>query len=109
MKEYTNFSEEFNKLGKERQASIKARASQIYLEELTLKYLQEKLGLSSSELAKYLEVQQSIVPKLKQEQNLELNTLREVVNALGGTVEIIVKIPNKEPIIIGDYSESKNV
>lgn len=30
MKEYTNFSEEFNKLGKERQASIKARASQIY-------------------------------------------------------------------------------
>jgi hypothetical protein len=36
-----------------------------------------------------------------------LNTLREVVNALGGTVEIIVKIPNKEPIIIGDYSETK--
>jgi DNA-binding transcriptional regulator YiaG len=67
MKEYTNFSEEFNKLGKERQASIKARASQIYLEELTLKYLQEKLGLSLSELAKYLEVQQSIVPRLKQE------------------------------------------
>jgi predicted transcriptional regulator len=69
--------------------------------------LQEKLGLSLSELAKYLEVQQSIVPKLKQEQNLELNTLREVVNALGGTVEIIIKIPNKEPIIIGDYSETK--
>jgi len=107
MKEYTNFSEEFNKLFGERQAIIKARASQIYLEELTLKYLQEKLGLSLSELAKYLEVQQSIVPKLKQEQNLELNTLREVVNALGGTVEIIVKIPNKEPIIIGDYSETK--
>jgi len=87
--------------------TIKARASQIYLEELTLKYLQEKLGLSLSELAEHLEVQQSIVPRLKQEQNLELNTLREVVNALGGTVEIIVKIPNKEPIIIGDYSETK--
>ena len=67
MKEYTNFSEEFNKLGKERQASIKARASQIYLEELALKYLQEKLGLSLSELAEHLEVQQSIVPRLKQE------------------------------------------
>ncbi|CCI28839.1 hypothetical protein MiTe_00383 [Microcystis aeruginosa NIES-2520] len=107
MKEYTNFSEEFNKLCGERQAIIKARASQIYLEELTLKYLQEKLGLSLSELAEHLEVQQSIVPRLKQEQNLELNTLREVVNALGGTVEIIVKIPNKEPIIIGDYSETK--
>ena len=107
MKEYTNFSEEFNKLCRKRQASIQERASQIYLEELTLKYLQEKLCLSLSELAKYLEVQQSIVPNLKQEQNLELNTLREVVNALGGTVEIIVKIPNKEPIIIGDYSETK--
>jgi predicted transcriptional regulator len=65
--------------------------------------LQEKLGLSLSELGEYLEVQQSIVPKLEHKQNLELNTLQEVVNALGGTLEIIVRIPNKEPIILSDY------
>jgi len=32
---------------------------------------------------------------------------QKYLDALGGTVEIIVKIPNKEPIIIGDYSETK--
>ena len=102
MKEYTTLSEEFNKLSGERQSSIKARASQIHLEELTLKYLQEKLGFSQSELAEHLEVQQPVVSQLGSKQNLELNTLREVVNALGGTLEIIVRIPNKEPIIIKD-------
>jgi hypothetical protein len=31
--------------------------------------------------------------------------LRSVVNALGGTIEIIVRVPNKEPILLSDYQE----
>lgn len=53
MKEYTTLSEELAKLSSERQEKIKARASRLYLEELTFKYLQEKLGVSEAELAQY--------------------------------------------------------
>ena len=103
MKKYTSRLEELNKLSQERQELIEARTSEIYLEEITLRHLREKLGLSQSELAERLEVQQPAISKLERRQNLELNTLRAVVNALGGTMEIIVKVPNKEPIILNDY------
>ena len=83
----------------------KIRASQIRIEELTLRHLREKLGLSQAELAERLEVQQPAVSKLERRQNLELNTLRSVVNALGGTIEIIIRVPDKEPILLSDYQE----
>ena len=105
MTKYTTLSEELNNLSGERQELIKARASQIRLEELTLRHLREKLGLSQSELAERLEVKQPAVSKMERRQNLELNTLRSVVNALGGTIEIIVRVPNKEPILLSDYQE----
>ena len=106
MTQYTTLSEELNKLPRERQELIAARASQIHLEEITLRHLRDKLGLSPSELAERLEVQQPAISKLERRQNLELNTLRAVVNALGGTIEIIVRVPNKEPILLSDYQES---
>ena len=105
MKVYTTLSEELAKLSPERQEKIKARASKIYLEELTLNYLQEKLGFSESELAKYFAQQQPVESKFEEKENLELNTLREVLRALGGTLEIIVKIPNKDPLVLSDYQE----
>jgi DNA-binding transcriptional regulator YiaG len=105
MTKYTTLSEELSNLSGERQELIEARASQIRLEELTLRHLREKLGLSQSELAERLEVQQPAVSKMERRQNLELNTLRSVVNALGGTIEIIVRVPNKEPILLSDYQE----
>jgi predicted transcriptional regulator len=105
MRKYTTLAEELNALPKERQAAIAARASQIRLEEATLRHLREKLGLSQSELAARMDVQQPAISKLERRQNLELNTLRSVVNALGGTIEIIVRVPDKEPILLSDYQE----
>ncbi len=46
MDKYTTLSEELSNLSRERQELIEARASQIRLEELTLRNLREKLGLS---------------------------------------------------------------
>jgi DNA-binding XRE family transcriptional regulator len=105
MRKYTTLAEELNALPPERQTSIAARANQIRLEETTLRHLREKFGLSQAELAQRLEVQQPAISKLERRQNLELNTLRSVVNALGGTIEIIVRVPNKEPILLSDYQE----
>jgi DNA-binding XRE family transcriptional regulator len=105
MRKYTTLSEELNPLPPERRAAIDARVSQIRLEEITLRHLREKLGLSQSELADRLETQQPAISKLEPRQNLELNTLRSVVNALGGTIEIIVRVPDKEPILLSDYQE----
>ena len=100
MKEYTTLSEELAKLSPERHERIKARADKIYFEELTLQYLQEKLGISEAELAQCLTETQPTSSKMESQESLELNTVREVVNALGGTLEIIIKIPDKEPLVL---------
>jgi len=105
MKKYTTLSEELNQLSQERKEIIAVRTSEIRLEEITLQNLGEKLGLSQSELAASLELSQREISDLEIGQSLELNTLRNVVNALGGTMEIIIKLPNKEPIMM-NLSES---
>lgn len=105
MKEYTTLSEELAKLSPERQEKIKARTFKIYLEELTFKYLQEKLGVSEAELTQCWAESSSRSSKLDDGENLELNTLREIVNALGGTLEITIKIPQKEPLVLSSEQE----
>jgi predicted XRE-type DNA-binding protein len=105
MSKYTSLTEELNTLPPKRRKYIEERAEQMRLEEVTLKHLREKLGLSQSELAERLEIQQPAVSKLERRHNLELNTLRSVVNALGGTIEIIVRVPDREPILLADSPE----
>jgi hypothetical protein len=105
MKEYTTLSEELAKLSPKRQERIKSRASKIYLEELTFKYLQDKLGLSEEELEQYFAESHPRKAKVESREGLELNTLQEVVNALGGTLEITIKIPHKEPLILSSEQE----
>ncbi|MFM6594478.1 MAG: helix-turn-helix domain-containing protein [Dolichospermum sp.] len=92
MKKYTTLSEELNQLSQERKEIIAVRTSEIRLEEITLQHLGEKLGLSQSELAASLELSQREISHLESGQSLELNTLRNVVNALGGTMEIITGV-----------------
>jgi plasmid maintenance system antidote protein VapI len=105
MKKYTTLSEELNQLSQERKEIIAARTSELRLAEITLQNLREKLGLSSSELADSLELSEIEISDLENQPSLELNTIRNVVNALGGTMEIIIKLPNKEPIMM-NLSES---
>jgi hypothetical protein len=105
MKEYTTLSSELAKLSPERREKIKSRASKIYLEELTFKYLQDKLGLSEEELEQYFAESDPKRAKQKSGESLELNTLQEVVNALGGTIEITIKIPHKEPLILSSQKD----
>ena len=100
MKKYTTLSEELNQLSQERKEIITARTSELRLAEITLQNLREKLGLSSSELADSLELSEIEISDLENQPSLELNTIRNVVNALGGTMEIIIKLPNKEPIMM---------
>ncbi len=105
MKKYTTLLEELNQLPQARKEIIAVRTSEIRLEEITLQHLREKLGLSPSQLADTLELSETKISALESGQSLELNTLCHVINALGGTIEIIIKLPNKEPIMM-NLSES---
>ncbi len=59
-----------------------------------LRELRAFRGLSQVELAKSLRVNQAAVSKLEQRTDLRLATLRQVVRALGGELEIRARFPD---------------
>lgn len=94
------FEEKLNELSESDKADVLLRTKELELEELTLAALREKLGLSQSELAELLDVKQPAVSRLENRDNLRLNTLKDIVSALGGEMDIIIRVPNKAPVLL---------
>ena len=61
-----------------------------------LRDLREVQGLSQSELATRLGIQQAAVSKVERRQDLHLDTLSAIVKALGGTLDMKVRFPGGE-------------
>jgi transcriptional regulator with XRE-family HTH domain len=93
------FDEEMQKLPPERRARIEAKTRELLNQVNTIKQIREELGLSQTDLAQRLGVQQSTVSRLENDRSsLTLGKLATVVNALGGDWKITLKFPTTEEI-----------
>jgi DNA-binding XRE family transcriptional regulator len=88
------------KLPESEQLAIKAEAQTLIAEELTLAELREARRRSQAELAKRLGVQQSAVSRIERRTDMYLSTLSSMVEAMGGTLEIIATFPDRPPVRI---------
>jgi transcriptional regulator with XRE-family HTH domain len=88
------------KLPKARRDAIQARAEELIAEELTLAELREVRRRSQAELAKKLGVQQAAISKLERRADTYLSTLRNLIEAMGGTLEIVAQFPDRPPVRI---------
>jgi DNA-binding XRE family transcriptional regulator len=88
------------KLPESEQIAIKAEAQKLIAEELTLAELREARRRSQAELAKKLGVQQSAVSRIERRADMYLSTLTGMVEAMGGTLEIIARFPDRPPVRI---------
>jgi transcriptional regulator with XRE-family HTH domain len=80
-------------LTSERQARIKARASELHREVEGLKALRQLAERSQEQIAQSLGVKQPSVLKIERQTDLYLSTLRRFVEAAGGTLELRVELP----------------
>src|SRR5947209_18338121 len=83
------------KLPRKRQQAIKKRTAELIAEEATLRQLREARERSQAELAEKLHIKQAAVSKLERRTDMYLSTLRSYIEAMGGTLEIIARSPNK--------------
>lgn len=101
--------EEFKKrLSLERQDKIKARSAQLLAEELTLRDLRKALRMSQETVADLLGMRQGDLSKFERRSDAYLSTIRRYVEAMGGTLDLVAKFPDREPvhlINIGDLDE----
>jgi plasmid maintenance system antidote protein VapI len=70
------------------------RRTQELLGELLVSELRTMAGKSQRELAKILGIKQPSLSKLENQSDMQISTLRRIVQALGGELEVVARFPN---------------
>jgi len=92
------FSTLTDKLPQKRRQKISDRAQALLLE-MALQDLRKSRNLTQQELAKSLKVNQSALSKMEHQQDMNISTLRNIVQAMGGSLKLIATFPDDEVVI----------
>lgn len=95
------------KLPVEEQKAIKAEGDKLILEELSLAALRDACHRSQVEIAERLGIQQPAVSKIERQTDMYLSTLSNYIRAVGGTLEIVARFPNRKPVRITQFKSLK--
>ena len=70
-------------------------AAELIAEELTLRKLRKARELTRASAARELGIGQDAVSRLEQRSDLLLSTLRKTVEAMGGSLSLVVRFPDR--------------
>ena len=90
-------------LPKERRQKVDARAKEILSEEMSLQELRKAKQQSQQKLAEKLNVKQAEISKIEHRTDMYVSTLRDYIEAMGGTLEITASFPNSPSIKINQF------
>jgi predicted transcriptional regulator len=79
----------------QQQADISRRTA-LLKEEMALAELRQALQLTQTELADQLQIQQPAVSRMEQRTDMYISHLRQVIEAMGGQLEIVARLPDGE-------------
>jgi predicted transcriptional regulator len=92
------FSELRKKMSSEAQAKANA-ASEVIMSEMALDELREARRLTQEQLAELLNVKQPAIAKIERRADMYLSTMRGVIKAMGGEMEIQAVFPEGRVVI----------
>ncbi len=87
-----NFRELEAKMPPESLARAKTRAKEM-MTEMLLAEVRKAVGLTQEELAASLGIKQPTLSRLESQNDMQISTLRNLIQALGGQLEIVVHMP----------------
>ena len=73
--------------------AMAARRTQELLAELLLSEVRQLAGKSQQEVAATLGIKQPSLSKLEKQADMQISTLRKIVKALGGELEVLARFP----------------
>lgn len=88
------------RLPAERRKRVEARAEALIAEELTLRDLRKARDLTQERMAELLHIGQDGVSRLEKRTDLLLSTLRSYVGAMGGTLELVARFPDRPAVVV---------
>ena len=101
-----NVNDIIAKLDPERRRRIEERAAELIAEEMTLRELRKARQLTQARVAAELGISQDGVSRLEQRSDLLLSTLRKTVEAMGGSLSLVAKFPDRPPVELSGIAES---
>ena len=99
----------YNELRQKMDPARRARnevVAQEMLAEMALAELRKAAGLTQVELAQVLGVSQANLSKLERQSDIQVSTLRRLIEAIGGQLELVVTLPQGNKIRVTQFSES---
>jgi transcriptional regulator with XRE-family HTH domain len=102
-----SLDEVLDALPPDRRAEIVKRGNEVIEEYLTLQELRKKLNLTQETMAELLSIRQANVSKVEKRADMLISTLRGYLEAMGGTLELIARVPGHAPVRLeglGDLS-----
>ena len=83
------------------------RKARVQLQEMALSELRQARRLSQEQLADVLHIKQAGISKLERRTDMYLSTLRRVIEAMGGKLDILARFPEGE-VRITQFEELDN-
>jgi transcriptional regulator with XRE-family HTH domain len=84
----------------ERRRRIEARTAQILAEEMTLRDLRTALAKTQTSIGNKLGIGQEGISRIERRSDLLLSTLRSYVEAMGGSLSLVVEFSDREPVLL---------
>ncbi len=89
----------------ERQERIEAQYQALRQEVESLRQLRRQAGMGQAEIAKALRIKQPSVSRIERQTDMYISTLRGYVEAMGGTLELVVHLPSQPPLRLMQLSD----
>ena len=92
-------------LPEDQQKEIADLTSTLIRREATLQKLREARERSQVEIAQKLGVNQAAVSKMERRADMYISTLRKLIEAMGGELEIIARFPDQREVRITQFNK----
>ena len=83
-------------------AKIEVRSRELIAEEMSLQALRKAIGKTQTAIARRLKIGQEAVSKLETRSDMYISTLRSVLRAMGGELELIARFPDRPLVRLGE-------
>ena len=100
-----NVDDIIRKLSATQRKKVEARAAVLIAEEMTLRELRHARQLTQVKMAKKLGITQDSVSRLEKRSDLLLSTLRNTVEAMGGSLSLVAQFPDHPPVILAGIAD----
>jgi len=99
----TNFKDFYKDIPEERKSKIENRVEK-ELRSIQLSEVRNLVEMTQKDLAQKIDVSQAAISKMENQKDLNVSTLRKLIEAVGGKLDVIVRLPDKPAVRLETFS-----